>query len=536
MVLILGLAFFSLPESRAATSVILSGHILVCSSSLLLRWKKTVTPSVTTFMILGTFQILVATYLTGSIISPVVYSYPVLVVFASILLEFRTGIWIAAILLLGSMIIWIPSYAEYQVLTNHAPLHIRLLTLAWSLAATIAVAWLYSIESRRTQEELELANIEKDRFVAYLSHELRNPLTVILGASELLSFSEDDPRRIKLVNSLQRSAIGMTQVLDDVLDISKADAGMLDLKLQPIKVHSILEGMITEFAPLAETNGITLQLVSIKNRNVIADPKRLEQVLRNLLNNSLKFTSEGGHVTLRVTDEEKRLIFEVSDTGIGIDESNLKSILEPFRQAASGNSNGTGLGLPICCRLLERMNSKLEVKSQIGIGSCFNFSLPITSNSKVLGISKKLPPLELSDNQDINLIDFTILLADDNDEARRILHSLLEALGCKVEIARNGIEALEKIENHKFNAALLDIQMPKLDGIKTAKELHQRFKSGRLNRFNLMAVSGNHSALSNYERELFDIVLSKPVGINELRDCLVKVATEIKSEMPTCKT
>jgi CheY-like chemotaxis protein len=303
---------------------------------------------------------------------------------------------------------------------------------------------------------------------------------------------------------------------------------MLELKLEPTKVQPILEGMITEFGPLAETNGITLRLDPDETTSVVlTDPYRLEQVLRNLLNNSLKFTTTGGIVILKTRKEgNNSLHFEVSDTGIGIDESNLKTILEPLRQAANSSSNGTGLGLPICCRLLTQMNAKMQVQSKLGVGSKFSFSLQLALNFEDLKQSNNLarnPGLPTSISK--KLIGFPILIADDNDEAREVLKAILNALGCTVETAKDGIEALKRIETTPFKAVLLDIQMPRLDGIKTAEELHQRFASENLNRFKLIAVTGNSSLLGKEHTNLFDKVLSKPVGISELKNCLEQTVT-----------
>ena len=222
---VLGVAWFTLPNSRTQTALILFGHLLVNTSAVALRWSKSVAVPGTIFMATGTAQLLVATSLTGAIVSPVVYAFPVLVVFASTLVELRVAFVVAAALLLGAAFIWSPGYPDYSLFTHHAPFHIRTLTLAWCMATAIGVGWLYRTETRRTETDLRAAIEAREGFLAYLSHELRNPLTTIVGAADLLSTDGRDSRETALVGAIQRSARAMTQVLDDVLDVSKADAG-----------------------------------------------------------------------------------------------------------------------------------------------------------------------------------------------------------------------------------------------------------------------------------------------------------------------
>ena len=525
VVLILGMGWFQFPERRTQTLLVFVGHLLVSGSIFPLRWAKNVAMSGTIFLVAGALQLLGAAYMTGSIVSPVVYAFPVLVVFASTLVRIQLGLWVGMVLLVGAWFIWMPNLAAYEAWTEHAPMPIRLLTLGWSMATALGVAWLYKLESRRSEAELREAIAERDRFVAYISHELRNPLTAILGAADLLQLEETDPRKVRLVDALFRSAQGMTRVLDDLLDISRADAGMLSLELHPTAVQPLLTGMFSELGPLAEARGIRLQLDNEGpgDLHVRSVERRLEQVLRNLLYNSLKFTESGGEVTLRVgVEEEGSVRFDVIDTGIGIEPSKIQSMLEPFRQADATATGGTGLGLPISRLLLAAMNSELQIESVLGEGSRFGFVLPAAealaarpSTSEPAAVVAPAP----------RAVDgMQVLLADDNVEAREVIGGLLETLGCQVQLAADGLQALEAASEVSPGVILLDIQMPKLDGIQTARELRQRFSVGVLEPCRLIAVTGNVDAETRLmETGLFDEVLAKPVRLAQLEACVGKV-------------
>ena len=527
MIGILGLAWFSLPESRVATAAIGVGHALVCSSAFFLKWSKNVSLAGAVFIGFALVQVLVATYFTGGVISPVVYAYPVMVVFASTLVAFRLGLWVALVLLFGGTLVWLPSYESYRQFTDHAPLHIRVLTLAWCMATSVAVAWLYKVESQRAQAQLLVLNEDKDRFLAYLSHELRNPLTAILGATDLLALRGQDPQNERLFGSLQRSAEGMAQVLEDALDISKSDAGVLFLELEPTEVLPLVEGIITECMPLAETKEITLRLLTTKGARfrVMADRRRLEQVLRNLLSNGLKFTEPDGRVQLEVTEDSSGfLMFVVADSGVGIEDSDLETILKPYGQVGSSTKIGAGLGLPICCRLLERMESQLQVESEFGVGSRFGFSLPIVARSVDRFAVENRVEGGVAVAKAERLAGLQVLVVDDTQAAREVICDLLLELGCLVEVAIDGVEALEKVSHSSPHLLLLDIQMPRLDGVETATRLRRRFDQGDLGVFPVVAVTGNldaHNRLA--ETGLFDSVLAKPVGLSDLRDCLCQV-------------
>ncbi len=250
------------------------------------------------------------------------------------------------------------------------------------------------------------------------------------------------------------------------------------------------------------------------------------QVLRNLLSNSLKFTAAGGLVTLRVSSKESSsVLFEVTDTGVGISAEDLRTILEPFRQAKRARAGGTGLGLPISSRLRRAMNSELRVHSQLGQGSCFSFSLPCAAPSlpseeaaQSSGATPGSPVVKAAPRP------LELLLVDDNDEAREVISGLLEQLSCEIKTARDGLEALELVTIRRPEVVLLDIQMPRLGGVETAKELRRRFPAGEFPSLKLIAVTGNSDAQGELSQSgLFDQVIAKPVGLAQLEAGLLEV-------------
>jgi CheY-like chemotaxis protein len=290
--------------------------------------------------------------------------------------------------------------------------------------------------------------------------------------------------------------------------------------------------VVAELSPLAETHGVELRLDTegITSQRVLAVGHRLEQVLRNLLSNSLKFTRAGGLATLRVSSmESDHILFEVTDTGVGISEVGLKTILEPFRQAEGGTGGGTGLGLPISSRLLEAMSSELKIQSRLGEGSSFSFSLPVATPASPNGETTRAPGPALSEVRagETTPTPLQVLLVDDNNEAREVISGLLEQLSCEVETARDGVEALEIVSIRQPEVLLLDIQMPRLGGVETAEELRRRFSAGEFPPFKMIAVTGNADTQNSLSRDgLFDQVIAKPVGLAELEAGLLQVISK----------
>jgi signal transduction histidine kinase len=238
------------------------------------------------------------------------------------------------------------------------------------------------------KERAESADRIKSAFLATMSHELRTPLNSILGFTGILLLGlvgQLNQEQEKQLTMIQESAQHLLELINDVLDISKIEAGQIELAREPFDIQTLIQKSIEKMTPLAENKGLALEVVIAPQiGQLVGDKRRVEQILINLLNNAIKFT-EKGTVSVEIQIEVERLVTSVSDTGIGIREEDLVKLFKPFQQVDSGITRqyeGTGLGLSICRRLVEMMGGEIRVESQWGRGSTFTFSLPIERNNE----------------------------------------------------------------------------------------------------------------------------------------------------------
>ena len=331
-------------------------------------------------------------------------------------------------------------------------------------------------ELRRTRDAAEAATRAKSEFLANISHELRTPLNGVLGYAQLL-------QRDRTMNAAQREAIEAigrcgSQLLDlinDVLDLSKIEAGHLDLDEGPTDLTQLLADLKYVVAETAAHKGLTLTMTLDPEvpRAVIVDGRHLRQVLLNLVGNAVKFTS-AGEVRVRISQDEGRLAFEVVDTGPGIEPEAMTEIFAAFAQTKTGaEAGGTGLGLTISDHLITKMGGSLKVDSVLGSGSRFWFTLPLVeAQGDAIGpaIDGALPPLDarLAPGEML-----TALVVDDSAANRRILASLLESAGAQVTTATGGREAIQLARTHQPHIIFMDLKMPDLDGLEATRQLAQ---------------------------------------------------------------
>ena len=376
---------------------------------------------------------------------------------------------------------------------------------------------------REAKLEAERASEAKGRFVATISHELRTPMNGILGTAELLARSELSPADQELVALLRRSGRGLLAIINDVLDFTKAETGRIELEQVRFDLHACARAIGDLQLNAARANEVTLELSIAPEvrRWVTGDPVRVRQVLLNLLDNAVKFTSKGSvRLELRVAPSSpQRVWFAVIDTGIGIPESAQRAIFEPFVQADSGTTRrfgGSGLGLAICKHLVALMGGKLEVASVPGAGSCFQFEalLPAAADQ-----SSGLESTQLHRVDEVRL-DMRVLVADDNPVNRLIAQRMLEKLGCSVVCAEDGRQALELARGEVFDAILMDCSMPELDGFEATAAI--RALPGPNARSRVIALTA-HVLAGDRERCLeagMDDYLTKPMRLRDLRDVL----------------
>jgi signal transduction histidine kinase/CheY-like chemotaxis protein/methyl-accepting chemotaxis protein len=327
------------------------------------------------------------------------------------------------------------------------------------------------VQKQKAEESTKV----KSQFLASMSHELRTPMNSILGLTELILEKADitgkNKERLEVVLSSGKRLMGL---INDILDLSKIEAGKMEIRNEDVLIEEIIEEVQNSINPLVVKKGIGFSIIRNTNTKIIANTDRgkIVQVLINLLGNAVKFT-ESGEVTLLVSKTDQHLIFEVSDTGIGISEEDQELIFEEFRQVDGSTTrkySGSGLGLAICKRIIDLMGGVISVKSKLNEGTTFSFSIPlIYSASKPDVTNQKINVEKLIKNR-----TNPILVIDDEEEVRYTIGQYLQAKGYEVIFAENGDEGLKLAREKQPFAITLDVMMPDKDGWSILKELKER--------------------------------------------------------------
>ena len=315
------------------------------------------------------------------------------------------------------------------------------------------------------RETAEEANRLKDEFLAIMSHELRNPLNVILGYAELLLRMDEikgAPHLKRMADAVKRNAVAQSKLIRDLLDLSRLRSGKLELNRETVSPVNSIENAIETVRLDAQTKEISIDVVSPNDILFVqADPVRLEQIIWNLLNNSVKFTPQGGRITVRLEEDRHEIVLTVSDTGLGIDSSFLPHIFEIFRQADAGTNRsqaGMGIGLAVVQQLVELHGGSVSASSGgVGKGATFKIRLPRSVETK----TSSAPDLELGLG---TLQGLVVLVVDDSEDTTEMVQHLLEIGGASVDVATSGADALRLAQEKQFDVVLSDISMPEMDG------------------------------------------------------------------------
>jgi signal transduction histidine kinase/CheY-like chemotaxis protein len=327
---------------------------------------------------------------------------------------------------------------------------------------------------RLRAEELAEANRIKDEFLATLSHEMRTPLTSILGWAHMLQAgSLDDQTSARALDAIQRNARSQAQLVEDLLDVSRVITGKLRLEVEPTNLAAVIEAAIDGVRPAADAKGVRLTATLDRSAMVAGDADRLQQVVWNLLSNSIKFTQAKGHVEVALERVNTHAQIVVRDTGIGISDAFLPHVFDRFRQADSTSTRaygGLGLGLALVRHLVELHGGTVEASSRgEGLGATFTVRLPVAVAVAATG-HRSAPALRLSDKDPSEygagreLEDLCVLVVDDEEDARDLIETVLVQCGATVLTAASAEKALAAIEREKPDVLVCDIGMPGEDG------------------------------------------------------------------------
>jgi hypothetical protein len=428
------------------------------------------------------------------------------------------------------------------------------------------------IRERRRREQLEIASqtaeaasMAKGAFLASISHEIRTPMNGVLGMLELLGTTPLTDEQSEYIDTAYRSGKALLEILNDVLDYSKVEAGMLHIETIPTNLRNLLQDITSLHTTIARSRGLSTSMHVAPDvpEIVRCDPFRLRQILNNLIGNALKFTSEGGISLMVETSPMEEvgpdvlLRFSVRDSGIGIPREIQDQIFDPFTQADQSTSRrfgGTGLGLAICRRLVTMMGGQIGVESARGIGSIFWFTLPaeavgqdelrdrVAAETATSGAPAPAPVLEppvtvspaavavekptvggqgqapAQPDEEPRPVLADVLVVEDNDVNQLVTGGMLKRLGYSSDMADDGEQALAKLGANRYRVVLMDMRMPGMDGIEATRRWRAREGAGQ--RTPIIAMTAN---VLPEDRELcreagMDDFIGKPVHIDELRE------------------
>jgi signal transduction histidine kinase/ActR/RegA family two-component response regulator len=378
----------------------------------------------------------------------------------------------------------------------------------------------------------------KSEFLANMSHEIRTPMTSILGYASLVRDHKEGEDVSEHMDAIQRNANHLLTIINDILDLSKIDAGKMTLERVVCVPSEVVGSAVAMLQPRAQESGLELKAAIVPPfpREIRSDPVRLRQILVNLLSNAVKFTPKGSvelEASTRRSGERAALVIRVTDTGIGMTEAQLAELFEPFHQAdttITRRFGGTGLGLSVSRRLARMLGGDLSASSAFGAGSCFELTLDIGTwqEFEATPPERRLKVRPPGTARPLKRLRGHVLLAEDGKDNQRLIRLLLQRHGLEVELAENGLQALERAESARrasrsHDLFLLDVQMPEMDGLSAARELKRRGFEEPIVALTAQAMVGDREA---FLADGFDDYESKPIDPVRLERMLARYLPE----------
>jgi len=381
------------------------------------------------------------------------------------------------------------------------------------------------------------ASRAKTDFLASMSHEIRTPMNAIIGMSEILEHEILDDRQAGYAKDIKISAHSLLGIINDILDMSKIEAGKLELRPVDYNFTQFMDNIVSMFTHISQSKGLEFIYTASKELPdyLFGDDIRLRQVLTNICGNAVKFTDKGS-VTLSASTIETKLVIKIEDTGMGIHKEDMPKLFNAFEQLDEARNRsvvGTGLGLPICKSLVEMMGGDIVAESEYGYGTVFTVIIPIIpGNEENIRMNE-----DSKSTLTISAPDARILITDDNEFNLKVTSGLLNLMDIKAETAISGFAAIELIKQNDFDIVFMDHMMPEMDGIETVREI--RKLGGKYEDLTIVALTANaiKGAREMFINNNFDDFLSKPIDTDELHEILrrylpsEKVRIEIAGEI-----
>jgi signal transduction histidine kinase/ActR/RegA family two-component response regulator len=387
----------------------------------------------------------------------------------------------------------------------------------------------YREEIKDLKKKAVVALDAKSAFLSVMSHEVRTPLNAVLGFAEILHENEKDKDKIKYLDLIQKSGDGLLHIIDDILNLAKLDAGMIQVDNMEFDLHHFLQSSIEIYQQEADKKGINLILDFEDDLKglFLGDAHRLRQVVINLIGNAIKFTSTG-EVVLKVFKQvEPKVCFQIIDNGIGIKDEHINKVFDSFSQAEISTTRtygGTGLGLTIVKKIVDLCKGEIFVTSVYGEGTVFSLIIPlpeVKEEGRSVGPSK-----EILKEVDFSILkNLRVLVCDDDESNTLLIGKFLEKYDCKYKCAEDGKEGLELYKNDVFDIVLMDINMPVMSGIDSMLQIRNIEKEKKSEHIPIIALTANvlEEDVKFYLESGFDMHLPKPIKSKKLIKAMISL-------------